>query len=177
MNCFVDHNSKYYMIAYVLLSSTAVSTILHSMGQWHGAQQPDQDEGEDSITLANCIPIILLPTLIKTLTMIIIRRTLVKMKNEISPTQAAYLPGRGTLEQVLCIKMMAVKAISPSSCEYQSKTPPTPRTYLCLDTEIPAREAPHEYQIPVEQDPSRLPMKGWSTLVIDLKSAGIDDFS
>ena len=48
---------------------------------------------------------------------------------------------------------------------------------LRLDPETPAREALKEYLIPVEQDPGRPPLNWWNTIIQDLKSIGIDDFS
>ena len=46
-----------------------------------------------------------------------IRRTMKKMQEKVPLTQAAYLPGRGTTEQVFAIKIMAEKAISSSNYE------------------------------------------------------------
>ena len=66
---------------------------------------------------ANCRPVILLSTLRKILTIIMIRRTMKKMQEKIPLTQAAYLPGRGTTKQVFAIKIMAEKAISSSNYE------------------------------------------------------------
>ena len=70
--------------------------------------KPNKAEGPP----ANCRPAILLSTLRKILTMIMFRRTMKKMQEKIPLTQAAYLPGRGTTEQVFVIKIMAEKVIS-----------------------------------------------------------------
>ena len=66
---------------------------------------------------ANCRPVILLSTLRKILTIIMIRRTMKMMQEKIPLTQAAYLPGRGTTEQVFAIKLMTEKAISTANYE------------------------------------------------------------
>ena len=42
---------------------------------------------------------------------------MMKMKEKIPPLQAAYLPCRGTMEQVFSIKIMAEKPISSSNYE------------------------------------------------------------
>ena len=46
-----------------------------------------------------------------------IRRTMKMMQEKIPLTQAAYLPGRGTTEQVFAIKLMTEKAISTANYE------------------------------------------------------------
>ena len=63
---------------------------------------------------ANCRPVILLSTLRKILAIIMIRRTAKKMMTRIPPSQAAYISGRGTTEQVLAMKLLIEKAITSS---------------------------------------------------------------
>ena len=65
----------------------------------------------------NLRPIILLSMIRKILAIIMIRRTIKKIDNEIPLTQAAYRSGRGTTEHVFTIKTLAEKAITSNNYE------------------------------------------------------------